>query len=172
MRPFVRTGLALTAALAFGCQSGSARAGDGDAAAEQAQKGEQAEEADMLESIDLDGHAWEHRIILLFAPSATQADYQAIRDALSERQDGVEDRDLVVYHLFFEEAGHVGDRGISPVATRQLAERYDASDDGFTYVLIGKDGTVKNRADEAVAVDDIFGRIDSMPMRRREMREE
>jgi hypothetical protein len=35
--------------------------------------------------------------------------------------------------------------------------------------LIGKDGTVKLRSAEPVPVKDIFGLIDSMPMRRQEM---
>jgi hypothetical protein len=36
-------------------------------------------------------------------------------------------------------------------------------------LLIGKDGGVKLRSSEPVSVKDIFGLIDSMPMRRQEM---
>jgi hypothetical protein len=37
-------------------------------------------------------------------------------------------------------------------------------------VLVGKDGTVKLQREGMTALKDIFGLIDSMPMRRREIR--
>jgi hypothetical protein len=41
----------------------------------------------------------------------------------------------------------------------------------FAVLLIGKDGGLKNRFDAPVTVDEIFGLIDVMPMRMREMQE-
>lgn len=43
-------------------------------------------------------------------------------------------------------------------------------DTGFRVLLIGKDGGVKLARDQAVAPAEIIALIDSMPMRRREMR--
>ena len=40
----------------------------------------------------------------------------------------------------------------------------------FQLLLIGKDGTVKLRSEKPVSISDIFGLIDSMPMRQQEMR--
>jgi hypothetical protein len=51
-----------------------------------------------------------------------------------------------------------------------MARKWGASGQGFTYLLIGKDGGVKARAREAVPLDEVFRQIDSMPMRQQEMR--
>jgi hypothetical protein len=42
--------------------------------------------------------------------------------------------------------------------------------DDFVFILIGKDGTVKLRAKQPVLSDALFGLIDSMSMRKDEMR--
>ena len=41
----------------------------------------------------------------------------------------------------------------------------------FRVVLIGKDGGVKLRQEEPISVADLFALIDSMPMRKQEMRQ-
>ena len=41
----------------------------------------------------------------------------------------------------------------------------------FAAILVGKDGTEKFRSDEPVRPETLFGLIDAMPMRRREVRD-
>jgi hypothetical protein len=53
----------------------------------------------------------------------------------------------------------------------ELRDAYADSASGFQVVLVGKDGGVKLRSAEPIAADDFFALIDTMPMRRREMRE-
>jgi hypothetical protein len=165
----------LLVAACIGCQSQSVQAeaqtGDTAAQPEPVQDNRQDKGDEMIDAVDLAQHQWKHRVILLFAPSSEQPDYQAMRKALAEQSDAVDERDLVVYHLYFDDSGSVGDQRLAPEAATALAENYDAPTDGFTYILVGKDGGEKMRADEAVAVEEIFARIDSMPMRQREMRE-
>ena len=50
-------------------------------------------------------------------------------------------------------------------------ERRAAFWSGERILLVGKDGGVKLRSEEPVSIQRIFDLIDSMPMRRREMRE-
>lgn len=67
-----------------------------------------------------------------------------------------------------------GDAAGEPVSAEAAvsAKREHGVEDGrFAVALVGKDGGVKFRADEPVPAREIFGRIDAMPMRRREMRE-
>jgi hypothetical protein len=158
--------------VAVGCETGSLQAGEeGPKASETTKSSAERRQSAMLTDVDLDKHKWEERVILLFAPSSDHADYQKMRDDLGGREEGVEQRDLVIYHLFFEEPGRVGEREVAVSATEQSAPEYGADEGGFTYVLIGKDGTQKMREKEAVSVDEIFATIDRMPMRQREMRE-
>lgn len=49
--------------------------------------------------------------------------------------------------------------------------RYGVSEDLFALILVGKDGGVKLTRNEPIALDRIFALVDSMPMRRREIRE-
>ena len=124
-----------------------------------------------IEEIDLERHMWEHRTILLFAPSPKHREYVEMRREVSENPDGVEERDLVVYHLFFDRPGRFENRPVTVEATQKLRRRMAVLEDAFTFILVGKDGTQKMRAEEAVDVETVFSEIDSMPMRQREMKE-
>lgn len=48
--------------------------------------------------------------------------------------------------------------------------KVDTSKD-FTFILIGRDGGEKHRADRVVPAKELFGKIDAMPMRKNEVRE-
>jgi hypothetical protein len=50
-----------------------------------------------------------------------------------------------------------------------LRKKFNIVND-FIFILIGKDGTFKLRAEKPVSSDGLFSLIDSMPMRKEEMR--
>jgi hypothetical protein len=76
---------------------------------------------------------------------------------LSSAEKGVSDRDLQVEYLTGESA--------------EAVRREYGVADGFEALLVGRDRGVKLRSPEPVTPEELFGRIDEMPMRRREMRE-
>lgn len=77
------------------------------------------------------------------------------RELLSGEEPGLADRDVEVsYHPDTRTRG-----------------RYGVAEDEFAVVLIGRDGGEKLRASAPVSPAELFGKIDEMPMRRREMRE-
>lgn len=51
-----------------------------------------------------------------------------------------------------------------------LRSRYGVAGEDAVLVLVGKDGTEKARYALPADPDDVFARIDAMPMRQREMR--
>ncbi len=116
-----------------------------------------------------DHHRWSDRVILLFAPSPEHVAFQRQDHLLDEVRAGVSDRDLVIYRLF--EDGGVDPQGqpLPAASVRSLRRAYRPSD-GFTFILIGKDGTEKLRETAVVSMEELFGLIDRMPMRRQEMR--
>lgn len=79
---------------------------------------------------------------------------------MQDHQADFEDRDLITQTFFDETPG--GD------AAR---EQFGIEAETFAIVLVGKDGGEKFRSAEPVGPRDLFDRIDSMPMRRREMRQ-
>lgn len=122
-----------------------------------------------MQEVELEKHRWEDRVILLFAPDRSDEDFVSMTTELRQNEEGVQDRDLVVYELVKNDA-RVGDTPVSGEAVEALTTRFEV-EDGFTYILIGKDGGVKKRSQRAVSIDSIFEQIDSMPMRQREMRD-
>lgn len=117
-----------------------------------------------------DQHRWSDRVILLFAPSPEHAAFQRQNSLLDEARPGVSDRDLVVYRLFEDRGVDPRGQPLPPASVRSLRRAYQPSENGFTFILVGKDGTEKLREKSVVSTEELFGLIDRMPMRREEMR--
>ena len=126
--------------------------------------------------VDLSVHEWEHRLLLVFAPSLDSNGWVEQREMWSGRRDGFEDRDLRIYMVGGKEAGRFytspgsDPRPIRAASARALRNRFDVALDDYAVVLVGKDGTEKRRDEAPVDADAIFETIDAMPMRRAEMR--
>lgn len=128
----------------------------------------------MTNPTNLQQYQWQNRLLLLFAPNAADANYQAQVEALDAHEFGLEDRDMVVFYVLTEE-GHVEQSSekisLSDSQTASLRTQFDVPQDAFTLLLIGKDGGIKRHENQAIAVDTLFAQVDSMPMRQREMRQ-
>jgi len=123
-----------------------------------------------LEAAPLDHLRGQNRVIVMFAGAPDEAALARQQRLLSDAAAGLLERDLVV--ISASKAAVVVD-GIEreDLDAARLRQAYEVPRQGFQLILIGKDGGVKRRSAEPVAVDDLFALIDSMPMRRREMRE-
>ena len=120
-----------------------------------------------LQSADLSPYRWQNRLLLLFAPSPEDRAYGEQMRLLENETAALEDRDLLVFHLFGDSGGL---EDTSPEVAANLRERYDVAEDAFTVILVGKDGGEKERYRAPVAPETFYSAIDAMPMRRREMR--
>lgn len=109
---------------------------------------------------------WQKRVLVLSAPSVSDNQMAAQMEAIRGYEADMAERDLMAVIL-------TPDRAYAWPETVQAAWRQELGlpSDGFALRLIGKDGSVKRRADAAVPMTEIFAQIDGMPMRRREMRE-
>ena len=125
-------------------------------------------------TFSLQQYHWGNRPLLLFAISADDPDYRRQKADLDAHAAGLIERDIVLIECLGTRNGHV----LEPGVPRQMLQVEDIQElrlhfaadlNGFTLVLIGKDGTEKRRETEAVAVDALFEQIDAMPMRREEM---
>jgi hypothetical protein len=123
-----------------------------------------------MEAADLGQYRWQNRLLFLFAPSPEVLAFQTLSGELSRNPDSVRDRDLLVFSVL-EQGTSVSDhREITLEGAENLRRHFGVSRGAFTVVLVGKDGTVKLQREGMTALKDIFGLIDSMPMRRREIR--
>jgi len=111
------------------------------------------------QSDTLKDHKWKNRVVLLFAPNISDAKLIAQQKIILNNKLGFEERDLVVLSFVLEDK-----------KSKDLRAKFKVQDDKFTFILIGKDGGVKLSKSEVVLSKDLFGLIDSMPMRKSEMR--
>jgi hypothetical protein len=121
--------------------------------------------------VDLKQYRWQNRLLLIFAPAADHPAYRSLADALRREPDEVRDRDLLVFSLLEQGESRLGDARLDKAAVAALTKRFAVKPGAFTVILIGKDGGEKLRRAESVTLGEIFARIDTMPMRRQEMRE-
>lgn len=109
-------------------------------------------------------YRWRRRVVVVFAPPGDRrAEEQA--EVLARLAAGGDARDLVLVRV----EGERVDPPVAPAA--ELRREFAATvTDGFTALLVGKDGGVKLREDQVLGADLLTQTIDAMPMRRDEMR--
>ena len=133
-------------------------------------KGNSQPEGHPSDAVDLGDYRWKHRIVLVFAKSEERAEFRDFMGAWSREQEGVKDRDLIIFHALIEGKSEGPSGILTPAQADSLRRKYATAGEMFEIVLIGKDGEIKLRSGSA-SVAQIFELIDTMPMRRAEMRQ-
>ena len=105
---------------------------------------------------------WQHRVLLIGAPTASQPDFQAQKKLLAAAAAGLQARDFQVIELPYDQ--------LSPADQHTWARQLNQPLDKFAVVLIGKDGGVKQASARPLPPANLFATVDKMPMRRQEMR--
>jgi hypothetical protein len=125
----------------------------------------------MASTPDLSQYTWKNRLLLLFAPDRSHPYFESLQQALMERRADAMVRDLVVFEILASGTSRVDGADIDSNTSRSLQERFQISPSDFSVILIGKDGGIKLKRGEQTNLEDIFGLIDSMPMRQEEIRD-
>ncbi len=121
---------------------------------------------------DLSDYQWKNRLVLIFAPTPEAEPYQQLISQIEKDQPQLIDRDIKVFHFLEEGQSYVGDQTINATNTDEIRQEYRIQQGKTTVVLIGKDGGEKKRQmGTEIDLKSLYTLIDSMPMRRREMRE-
>ena len=113
---------------------------------------------------NLGDYQWKNRLILVHAASKTAGAVQTLSDA----HVAINDRDIIWFVNTGE--GLVSNQAtVSGGVEQDINELFAKVRPEDRVLLIGKDGGIKSR-EPSLDLDAIFGRIDAMPMRMREMR--
>lgn len=129
-------------------------------------------------SRNLGDYTWENRLVLLYAPSAEHFQYRRQLKNLAGHTSGLAERDILILHATgkgepkIHSAQEHLHRLVKNETVPEIATKYDIPPTNFSILLIGKDGTKKLQRNRPVEAEAIFERIDSMPMRQREMKDE
>jgi len=117
--------------------------------------------------VGLDSLQWKYRVILIFAREPLMSN--ALTN-LNGFEAAIEERDIAWFVLDDKSLHTNYDGKLDDKLREQLMHRYFTPvPTGTVVLLIGKDGTLKSRSSD-LDLEAVFGLIDRMPMRRREMR--
>jgi hypothetical protein len=105
---------------------------------------------------------WHHRVLLIGAPTADQAELKRQKTLLATDAAGLAERDVQVMEVLYDQ--------LSPADRQCWTQQLGQPLAGFRVVLIGKDGGAKRTETQPLAPASLFGTVDKMPMRRQEMR--
>jgi hypothetical protein len=108
---------------------------------------------------DLKPFQWKNRILLVFAPDPLDGRLKQQSGLIEKCHSGFRDRDLLVF-IVAEKLS----------SESRLRSRFKITPNDFAVILIGKDGTAKLRHNGVIEPEEIFQLVDSMPMRREEIR--
>lgn len=116
----------------------------------------------------LETYRWERRLLLVIA---AEAEAPALGEQGAILLDpGFAERDLDLIEVVGGAPVTINGEATPTLNADALRGRYNPSAVPFRALLIGKDGGVKRQADEPLSASEIFALIDTMPMRRQEMR--
>ncbi len=117
---------------------------------------------------ELSDYRWEHRPLLLFAPTDSDPRLvETMRRIEASRCDFV-DRDIVLGRIVTEGTSTLDGHVVDPTQAQRLVSEFGIGADSFSVVLIGKDGGEKLRVAGIPDLQAIYAVIDGMPMRARE----
>ncbi|PHN00816.1 DUF4174 domain-containing protein [Flavilitoribacter nigricans] len=113
-------------------------------------------------------HQWKDRLILVFSNSPGDSVATEQLERFREDTAAVKDRDLLIYRI--TPAMVNGPGGQQETTSEWFYKYYRVGKDEFNIILIGKDGGEKLRSEQLIQPEKIFDLIDTMPMRRAEMK--
>ncbi len=113
---------------------------------------------------------WQYRLVLIFAPSERSPAYQQQMQEWEAHQVGLQERDLKLVEVLAVGASRVDGQPMTAASAERLRQQFGIDSAAFAVILIGKDGTEKERERAPIEPVALFRTIDAMPMRQQEQR--
>ncbi|WP_164549851.1 DUF4174 domain-containing protein [Nonlabens ponticola] len=127
----------------------------------------------MTNAQSIEKHEWKERVLLIMEKESESSNTEKQIDLLLDNANGLKERQLVTYVISEKQAQKL-DRAngklVKTTNSDHLFYRYNKGNADFKVILIGLDGTVKNKYLEPVSTKKLFTIIDGMPMRKAEIK--
>lgn len=121
--------------------------------------------------MDLTQFQWKNRLLFLFAEDANDPFFKNLQSQIMAQKAEVDDRDLIIFELPAKGSTRMGTTPLDRQQADSIRTHFDVPGNTFSLILVGKDGGIKLKREDRVDLSDVFGLIDSMPMRKREMQQ-
>ncbi len=121
----------------------------------------------------LEKHLWENRVLIVKTKDKRLKKYHDQLEAFSHSIESLKDRKLVLYEII--ESNYKAtdfknsNQQLSGEVSVHLAEEILNQKHIFEIILIGLDGGIKLRRTTLLTKEELFNKIDSMPMRQAEL---
>ena len=122
-------------------------------------------------SMDLTQFQWKNRLLFIFAGDRSHPLFKDLQSQIAARKAEVEDRDLIVFEVPAQGPARMNTRPIDQKEADSIRNHFAVPSEAFSLILVGKDGGIKLKRSDQVDLREVFGLIDSMPMRQSEMRQ-
>lgn len=123
---------------------------------------------------NLDDHKWKSRILIVKTLSTNSKKYKNQLKEFKNSDKEFKERKLVFYIINQDKFSltSYSDSALnySGKVTKSLAENILTESEDFEIILIGLDGRIKLQQNKILLKQDLFSFIDSMPMRKNEMK--
>jgi hypothetical protein len=121
--------------------------------------------------MDLTQFQWKNRLLFLFAPDSNNPLFKKLQSEIIAQKAEVEDRDLVVFEVLERGPSRMNTSQLDRQMADSIRDRLAIPQVTFTLILVGKDGGIKLKRNDQANLDEVFELIDSMPMRKNEIRQ-
>jgi hypothetical protein len=122
-------------------------------------------------SMDLTKFQWKNRLLFLFAEDANDPFFKNLQNQIMAQKAEVDDRDLIIFELPVQGPARMDTKPLDRKKADSIRTHFAIPNNTFSLILVGKDGGIKLKREDRVDLSDVFGLIDSMPMRQREMQQ-
>lgn len=100
-------------------------------------------------------------LLYVFSPSKQERLYQLQMETLADKQIALNDHHVVIAEIFEHELGHIGPEEIHIENGQGLRQEYHIRPGQFKVVLVGKDSSVKLRAESCVSCEEVIMRVEN-----------
>ena len=121
--------------------------------------------------MDLTQFQWKNRLLLIFAPDDNDSLFKKLQSEIIAQEAEVEDRDMIVFELLELGSSRINRALLDQSKVDSIRRHFSVPQRSFRVILIGKDGGIKLKRDDQIDLETIFELIDSMPMRKDEIRQ-
>lgn len=121
-------------------------------------------------ALDLSKYRWKNRVIISFISESGYSEAHQLSKNRDLALNGWNDRDLVLIELGPNNIVMINGLSHNNMNTENLKNYFSADKYDYLAILVGKDGNEKLRSQKAITNEAIFKLIDTMPMRKQEMK--